>query len=334
MSANPEERTFRNTKIYIIGQDLTLQEYETWKTEIALWLSQSGRETTDPLGKAEKIIKAAVHGTTLGGEPWIDVENFQLHKRILQFCGYNILTKQGRTAKRRRSTKKELKQYTDLNTDILGDATREELVVLRDAYRTVLVQEFPFLDNPVYETKVNAYCDTVVKLQVLSDKFLGAEGKELTRIIELRDSLKKDLDDFMKLLRIHPSQLKEKVDEKDKGDVGSLIDKWESYGELANLYETVDAVQEALQILKQLETTRLDGSPQLAEWLLWHKTGCRGHTFRCPCGAEYTIHGGFTIEEMYQIVEQAHKVLGYGAKPTEDKRAAILREATESKANG
>ena len=140
----------------------------------------------------------------------------------------------------------------------------------------------------------------------------------------------------MKMLKIHPSQIKDKVDEGDRGDVGSLIDRWEEYGEVADIFEQVDAIQEAIQIIRQLENTRLDGSPQLADWMLWHKTGCRGHKFTCQCGAEYDLHGGFTKEEMYQIAEQAFEVFGYGIQridetDTNKERSEATGETTEAR---
>jgi hypothetical protein len=200
----------------------------------------------------------------------------------------------------------------------MEEVSMAEMVEAREAYKEVLYQEFPFLDNPVYEATVNGLADSTVKLNYLSENFLTSSGAALKTLLDIRDSLKNDIDVFMKLLKIHPSQMKEKADEGDRGNVGTLINKWEDFSEVAELYERVDAVQEAIQIVRQLENVRVDGSPQLADWLLWHKTACRGHKFTGHCGREWDLHGGFSKEEMYLIAEQAYKTFGFGLKPIDD----------------
>ena len=241
--------------------------------------------------------------------------------RIRQFCGWDILKAEGRHKRRTLSTASRSKKSAQDRVKaaaVMEEISMAEMLEAREAYKEILYKEFPFLDNPVYEATVNGLADSTVKLNYLSDNFLMATGAALKTLIDIRDSLKNDIDVFMKLLKIHPSQLKEKADEGDRGNVGTLISKWEDHAEIAELYEQVDAVQEAIQIIRQLENVRVDGSPQLAEWLLWHKTGCRGHKFQCSCGKEWDLHGGFSTEEMYAIAEQAYKTFGFGIKPIED----------------
>lgn len=333
---------FRKSLTYILGVDFSQEEYDKWLAEITLWISETQVREDDPKEKARLILEAAMSGTKLDGTLWNGVESFTFDKRIRQLCSYDIIDGIGTRRRTKAGTKEGVNQQNSAtnkakkqNIDVLEKISLQRLTEERDKYKKVLYSEFPFLDNAVYESKVNAYADTVVKLEQLSEYFLGASGKDLENYLKIREQLRKDLDDFMKLLRIHPSQIKEKVDEGDRGDVGNLINNWEEYGELGQLYEEVDAIQEAIQIFNQLNNVRMDGSPQLAEWLLWHKTGCRGHNFTCECGREYDLHGGFTKDEMYKILEQAYETFGYGIKRVDDndtERPKITEQAEESEA--
>lgn len=332
---------------YVIGEDFSKEEYDKWLAEIAFWISQSQVNETDPKGKAVSIMEAAMNGTKLDGRMWPGIKSYTFDNRIKQLCSYDIIKGQG-INRGGRPKKVEATEANQAKVIIHAEATKrarnvngyllekigiEDLLKSREAFKVILYKEFPFLDNPVYENKVNAYADTVVKLEQLSEIFLGATGKDLENYMKIRESLRKDLDDFMKMLKIHPSQIKDKVDEGDRGDVGNLIDKWEEYGEVSEIFEHVDAIQEAIQIIRQLENVRLDGSPQLAEWMLWHKTGCRGHKFVCECGAEYDLHGGFSKEEMYQIAEQAFEVFGYGIKRIDEENYNKERTETTEQAS-
>jgi len=314
------DRKFRRTVVYVLDKDYTKEEYDKWSQQIAFWIGET-QKSENPYKKAEKVLTCAINGTKLNGEVWPGVEDFDLPSRIRQFCGWDIIKGTGRRRVSNLSTTqlhKTARKDRAENAAALEEISMAEMIAARESYKELLYKEFPFLDNPVYEPNVNGLADSTVKLNHISEQFLTASGSALKSLIEIRDSLKKDIDDFMKLLKIHPSQLKEKVDEGDRGNVGTLISKWEDFGDISDLYEQVDAVQEAIQIIRQLENIRVDGSPQLADWLLWHKTGCRGHTFTCACGETYDIHGGFTKEEMYAIAEQAYKTFGFGIKPIHD----------------
>jgi hypothetical protein len=313
-------REFKRKTVYVLGEDFTKEEYDKWFAQVALWISETQTNTENPKEKAREVMKAAISGRKLNGEIWVGIDSYDLASRIRQLCGWDIIKEVGRRSTRRTRKGQEPKHNAARRTNarVFAEVSLAEMTAGREAQKELLYQEFPFLDNPVYETTVNALADSTVKLEKISEDFLVADGKELKALIDVRDSLKKDIDDFMKLLKIHPSQLKDKVDEGDRGDVGTLVRKWEEYGEISTLYEQVDAIQEAIQVIRQLENIRVDGSPQLSDWLLWHKTGCRGHQFRCECGREYDIHGGFTKEEMYAIAEQAYKTFGFGIKKIDD----------------
>lgn len=315
------KKRYRKTSVYLIGEDFTKDEYDKWYAQIAMWIAETQPRTENPREKAKAVLDAAINGHRLNGEPWTNVEDFDLAARIMSFCSWDIITGTGRKRVTNKATKKKTaatKAGLNHNTRVFSDISLAEMSAAKEAFKGTVYIEFPFLDNPIYEANVNALADSTVRLESLSEDFLVASGSKLKDLLEIRDSLKKDIDAFMKLLKIHPSQLKEKVDEGDKGDVGTLVNTWEAYGDLAKMYEAVDAVQEAIQIIRQLENVRVDGSPQLADWMLWHKTGCRGHKFICSCEKEWDLHGGFTKEEMYAIAEQAYKTFGFGLKRVED----------------
>jgi hypothetical protein len=315
----------RGIIVFVINEDFTKKDYDKWKAQVALWISRTQKsklEATkdDPVSKADKVLQAAINGTKLNGEIWGGVEAFTLRSRIKQLCGFDIKTGTGRTYKKahQRSTShpinKDVRDERRLNREITLDIEYEEQLEARENYKDLLYQEFPHTDNPIYESQVNALAEAVVKLEHISKDYLVSKGKTLEDHIKVRAGIINDIDAFMKQLRIHPSQLKEKTDTVDEGNVGALIDHLDDYGEVAEIYEKVDAIQEAIQTVRQLEQLRVDGSPQLADWLLWHKTGMKPFEFKCRCGSEYTLYDGFTIEEMYEICEQAYNAFGFGLK--------------------
>lgn len=313
MSNENEDRFSEKKLAYVIGRDFSKDEYNLWKNEIALWISHSQVNEENPLEKAERVLAAAINGTTIAGSTWKGVESYSLDKRILQLCNWDIINKTGRQrGKPNQSVRKKNKEDREISKGILEKSRLIDLAKESDKFKKTLYKEFPFLENPVYDPNINALCDASVKLNATSDDFLAASGNSLSNLLKVRESLQKEVDMQMKLLKIHPTQLKQKTDEDDKGDVGTLITKWEKFGDTAKLYETVDAIQEAIQIINQLENERVDGSPQLADWLLWHKTGNRDVDFTCECGKEYKLWGGFTRKQMYEIATAAQEAFGYG----------------------
>lgn len=308
---------------FAVEHDFSVSDRDKWKAQLTLWISRSQKTDEDPSKKAEKILQAAINGTKMNGEIWSGVENFSLRSRIKQFCGFDIVAGRGRLYKplSRRGPnhpeKLRSKEVENKNDEVYLDITLEELLEQREAYKQILFQEFPFTENPVYEAQVNGLAEAVVKLDHISGDFLTASGKSLEILLKIRDGLKKDMDDFMKLLKIHPTQLKDKAEDIDRGDVGNLIVQWEKFGEISEMYETVDAIQELIQSVRQLEQLRTDGTPQLADYLMWHKTGCRGCSFTCEHGVEYKLLRGFSSEELYAAAEQAYEAFGFGLRKDE-----------------
>jgi hypothetical protein len=315
----------RGVITYELGRDFTKEDIDKWKAQIALWISQTQKKEEKPTEKAEHILACAVSGTKLNGEAWPGVESFNLRTRIKSLTGgFDIVTGKGRRpatfhGRNKRKEKEKSKSIQQSNSSKYIEISEEEFKEARERHKELLFQEFPHLDNEIYEAQVNALCDAIVKLESIASAFITAgPGKELESLISIRNSLQSEINNFMKLLRIHPSQIKEKIDDYERGDIGGLIAEWEEYGELAEVYEKVDAIQELIQTIRQVEQLRVDGSKQLSDYLLWHKTGTKPTEFKCACGRDHTLYDGFTKEELYAAAEAAYEVFGFGLKPDEE----------------
>jgi hypothetical protein len=312
---------------YLIGDHesahITPAEVEQWTKEITSWIRATQTRVDDPRQKAEEVVHAAIHGTKLNGEAWLGIEKFSLTRRIAQLCGWNIETKigkDGNVSKRKNLDAKSpavqrAKTNTRINQSVADEFTLEQLYTKREEFKDILYSQYPHLNNPVYAIKVNALAEAEVRLSSLSESFMSARGKDLESYTKVQNELRKSINELMEMLSIHPKQLMRTVDETERGDVGTLMVKWEDYGKIAEEYEVIDAIQELIISVRQANQLRLDGSPQLADYLLAHRTGCQGHNFTCgECGTVYELYAGFTKEELEKAAEQAYEKFGYGLK--------------------
>lgn len=302
--------------------DLKKEDVDRWINQLEAWVYETQPGETDARGKAEKIMDSGLRGRKLNGEIWPGVEHFNLTTRIKQLSGgFNIETGIGRSKQLRGKSAKitnvtKAKKKSEANETVLSEMSATEMEERRDLKIQILVQQFPWLDNPIYASKVSSLAEDEVVLEALSaGGFMTAKQKTLESMLKIKESLRKSIDETMKLLSIHPSQLTRRVDENEEGNVGNLIAKLEEMGQLFRDYENVDAIQELIQMVHQCYSLRIDGSPQLADYMLWHKTGCRGHNFLCSCGEEWELYDGFTIEELEAAALQANEVFGYGLAP-------------------
>jgi hypothetical protein len=315
--------------------DYSKDEIDRWRTQVAFWVKDSQPNEPNPVDKAEKIMAAALAGTKINGEAWPGIEHYSLKSRIKMLCGWDIEKGIGHSSNRGlRGDKKAARGTQAANAAVVEEMSSAEMFARRDEFKAIILQQFPWLDNPAYESKVNSLSEAEVRLESLSERFLLAEPKALEQILKVKEALRKDINELMEMLGIHPKQLKDRVDESDRGDVGSLIVKFAELGQMAKDYENVDAIQELIQAVRQAHQTRLDGSPQLAAWLLWHRTGCPGHHFTCECGKTWELYQGFTVGELEAAAEQAYKVFGYGLKRTNEELPSGNREATEAPGTG
>lgn len=313
--------------VFRVGDDVSQEELAEWTTRLTFWVTGKQRKEPDPRAKAEQIMKAALYGTKLNGEVWLNVETISLPRRIAQLSGgCDVLDGKGGVDKAKRGRPKRLKKVIEKgkenakhNDKILDSLEGENILRQREEFKRTLVDQFPHLSNPVYASKVNALAESEVKLMALSDTFLTATGKALETNLKIQEGLRKSINELMEMLSIHPKQLVSKVDENERGDVGTLMVKWDDYGRLAQTYEQVDAIQELIQTIRKYHNVRLDGSPQLADYMLWHNTGCMGHNYTCPqCKTTVELFNGFTIEQLEEAAEQAAQVWGYGLKRIEN----------------
>lgn len=317
--------------------DFTKQEIDRWQSQIEWWVKESQPREEDPPGKAAKIMNAALNGTKINGEIWAGIDAYSLKSRIKMLCGWDIETGKGNSSYLRNRKRvdpdapfpKKAKEDRAKNEVALADLSAAEMMTRREEIKATILQQFPWLDTPIYESKVNALAEAEVRLESLSDQFLTIDAIKLEPILKVKELLRKDINELMELLSIHPKQLKHRVDEVDRGDVGNLIVQFEKYGEIAKDWELVDAIQELIQAVRASHNYRIDGSPQWASWYLWHLTGCGGHNFKCECGREYELYNGFTIEELEQAAEQAYRLFGFGLKRVEDDVSRQGTEATE-----
>lgn len=305
--------------------EVSKEHLDEWLPQITSWIQVSQSKVTDPRAKAELVLRCAINGTRLDGSIYPGVETFGIESRIKMFCGYDVIKKIGRegnTARRRgkgpqQPAMEKARTNKAANKDFLDASQIHQLYTARNDFVKILKQQFPHLDNPVYESKVNALAEAEVRLKAMSDTFLTVSGKDFLTQLTIQEELRKSINDLMMMLSIHPKQLTSKIDQSERGDVGSLMVKWSEYGDIADTYEQVDAIQELIQMIHMANHLRLDGSPQLADYMLWHLTGCRGHTFQCECGKEYELYNGFSKEELEQAGQQAYKVFGFGVKKIE-----------------
>jgi hypothetical protein len=310
---------------------VTKDTLDRWLISINSWVSATQVNETDPRSKAERVVKAALSGSKLNGEMWPGVEKYSLERRIQQLCGWDVVNNRGREGNLSRlrgkgagePARKKADATKVANDQIIRDMTLDEMYRKRENFISVLHEQFPHLNNPVYAAKVQALAEAEVRLMSLSDTFMSSTGKTMKLALEIQEGLRKSINELMTLLNIHPKQLVDKVDEKDRGDVGSLMNQWEDYGRVADEFERVDAIQELIQHVHRANSVRSDGSPQLADYLLFHATGCAGHMFKCQCGETYELYGGFTLEQLEAAAEQAYQKFGFGLKriprpPAED----------------
>lgn len=295
---------------FAVGKDFTEADFHKWIDQLIWWIGDRFPRIKDPREHAEKIMKAALNGTKLDGTEWLGISS-DFFSRVVQLSGFDVKRGVGvrdpKTAKHRSIVTRASGEKTEIPpVDI------QQGMQLRADYIKDLLHKYPHLDSPVYKPKVEELAETIVKSRMISVDFILSRGKELELLSKIRESLHKQISELMKFLEIAPEQRVRKQLDAKNSDVGSLIAKMESYGEVWEEYEKLDALRELLQKYRMLKSSRPDGTPQLNDWELWHMTRNRPVKFTCRCGVSYELLGGFTPEEIEQALLQAHKVYGFG----------------------
>lgn len=295
---------------YTIGVDFSKEDYTKWIDQLNWWVSDRMPNVKNPRERAENILEAARYGTKLNGEVWKTVPK-DFYKRVIALCGFDIRTGIGvRDPRKNRSA--ERTGIPRVSIEDIPPLDLNKALQLRTDYIKDLLAKYPHLDTPVYKPKVEELSETIVKSRMISGDFIAAKGKQLEILSKVRESLHKQIGELMEFLEISPKQRVTKTLEAKNSDVGSLISRLESYGEVWKEYEKLDSLRELLQLYRMLKSTRPDGSPQLNDWELWHLTRNRPTNFTCRCGESYELLGGFTPEEIEKALTQAQTIYGFG----------------------
>ena len=298
--------------------------------QLIWWLGTTRKGLENPSEQATAVILAAFNGTKLSGDPWPRISS-DFFKRVKQLSGFDLELGVGTRASNAIAISKGPNRTpTKLTEQELPPISLDQAMDMKAEYIEHLVQKYPHLENQVYAPKVEELAETVVKSRMLSTEFLTAQGRKLQDVSKIKESLNKQTDELMKVLEISPSLLMKKQQDGHKTDVGSLIRHMEQYGEVWEEYERIDALRDLLQTFWQLQNTRPDGTPQLNDWELWHKTRNRPVNFTCKCGETYKLLGGFTPEEIEQACVQAYNVYGSGLEPLDKEAKFHTADIVES----
>ena len=296
---------------YAIGKDFREEDFAKWMDQLIWWIGDRFPRIRDPREHAEKIMKAALNGTKLDGSEWLGISH-DFFARVVQLSGFDVKRGVGVRDPQASRIRHSVTKASGEKTIDIPPVDLAQGMKLRVDYIADLMKKYPHLDNPVYKPKVEELAETIVKSRMISVDFILSRGKELELLSKIRESLHKQIHELMKFLEISPEQQVRKQLEGKNTDVGSLIAKMESYGEVWEEYEKLDALRELIQKYKMLKSKRPDGTPQLNDWELWHMTRNRPVKFTCKCGATYDLLGGFTPEEIEQALLQANEVYGFG----------------------
>lgn len=297
---------------YVIGVNFSKEDYSKWIDQLAWWVGDRMPNVKNPREHAEKVLEAARYGRKLNGETWSKVpQNF--FKRVTAMTGFDVFSGTGvRDPRKARALKIKAKDVAGNPVEQTPSIDLNQALELRAQYIKDLLAKYPHLDTPVYKPKVEELAETIVKSRMISTDFIASRGKQLESLSKVRESLHKQIGELMEFLEISPKQRVTKTLEAKNSDVGSLISKLESYGEVWKEYEKLDSLRELLQFYRMLNSTRPDGTPQLNDWELWHLTRNRPVKFKCRCGESYELLGGFTPQEIEQALVQAQELYGFG----------------------
>ena len=304
---------------FVVG---THEDYARWLEQVTWWLASTRKNLDNPKEQAAAAMLAALNGTKLDGNPWPRMSS-DFHKRVRQLTGFDLIRGVGTNSTNVQNIamqKGTVRTPSKMSRQELPPINLDKAMDMKAEYIQHLLEKYPHLENPVYTPKVEELAETVIKGRMLSVDFMTSDNRKLQDLSKIKESLNKQTDELMKVLEISPSVLMRKQQENHKTDVGSLIRHMEQYGSIWEEYERIDSLRELLQTFWQLNNTRPDGTPQLNDWELWHKTRNRPVEFTCRCGETYTLLGGFTPEEIEQACEQAYKVYGFGLERLDPKK--------------
>lgn len=301
-------------KQYVVAADgsgdFTPEEIDKITLRIATWYSSpnSGRAYPDPFEQAKKHVQEALLCETSDGRTWKRApEDFE--GRIKIKCQYDIINDVGHVSGGRvqefggRALDPKAKagagSIRSNNPAVAGfDAEK-----YRAKFEKEFLTDYPELDNAAHRQNVKRLSLINAQQQVIDIELsTGLRGKAREEALSALETLEKMSERTMKLMDIHPDQLRKRVSQQKEGSFSELVAKLEDDKEFLER-ERIWAMQAALQLwwMTQHDNGRGDG-PQLEEWELWHMTRSRLINHKCECGREYPLVEGFTPQELHDYL--------------------------------
>lgn len=326
---------------YSVPEDLSQEHYDRLIQAVGDWFSRI-RKTQEPVALAKRNIDCCLAGVKPSdGQPWEQAATMSLAKRVRIACRYDMelwkpliagdekrrLKKiaDRQTARAKRAAAKQDANYpeayrTETPADVAsyGDdplvfftyAELQDRTQMREAY----LQQFPQLNNVAALPKLEQLLDLVLLQKRL--RFRNAKQDKNTKVTErqMADMIRQVVE-LEKALGIDPQTLAKTQRDKEGGDVGEMIRRFEGLGDWRKLRERWFA-EELLLLFKAYHTPSPrtnTGGFQLDEVALYGLTKTRLVT--CPhCG--HKNWAGLKIEEIEAwLVEHEYLVPAGAATP-------------------
>ena len=315
------QKTFVDPRKYVVGVDISPEQYQEAILKIADWFSES-RVTKEPAAAAKQAVQECLDGVTKEGTPWFAAALVPLANRIKAKCRFDLDTMQPlrkssektRIRKQKDKDREERKRVARAEDPLIPEELRKDLkrsarygdnphVLLSSAEERrwkelsrAYVSQFPELGTINAEAELNMLCDLHIltergRMNVLQGK--GAVSDDMFK--GATDALQK----LKRALGIHPDQLAKRVQEHEDSSVAAAVARLSALGD----WRTVRAkffIEEMIQAYQMYMSLNADGSGyQLDEIGLFGMTKCR--TCSCTkCG--HRNFAGISIDEVEQFL--------------------------------
>lgn len=288
------------------GADFSREEIDALVYKIAMWFSSpnSGYNFDDPVEEAKKKVQQCLLGVNSKGEPWRGAPT-DFAKRIRAICNFDMESETG-IPNRRNSKRVAQKAHDEEAKEAAKEIANSNPVAIQfdqEEYRRKLEQDtyaaFPELDNPATRPHVESYSLLMAQRKVIDMELaLNPKSKQRDALLKSLKTVNEMADAQMRMLGIHPDQIRKNVSSRASSTVADLVAQIENDEDFRHR-ERVWALQLALQLYWMSEhyNGRKTG-PQLHDFEIWHMTRTRPIKFKCRHGEEYTIVEGFEPHEL------------------------------------
>lgn len=339
----PQRKTFKEPIKYLVGTDITQQEYDNILTKVTDWFVES-RITEEPALLARQLIGECLEGKTREGKPWFSASSSSLAARIRVKCQYDIdkmeplrMASPKQKAKKAAERKKiAIKKAVEKDDPLIPDEIRKELQnvakygddpnlyftqaehraweVLKSGY----MEQFPELSTVNAQAELSMLCD----LHIQWERIRMRQNKGQRIDAELLQSLTKQMAELKKMLGIHPDQVKNRNKNKEELTVGAAVARLDSlnWKELRERFW----VEELIQLWMMYHTPKADGNGyQLDDVGLYGLT--KSKVTDCPkCGTKH--FGGLDIADITEYLETKGWIV-----PLNDTEAAYVEQVKATK---